>query len=138
MSVLYAESSAVLAWLLGESGSSEVIRQIDDADTVASSVLTLLEIERALIRAEQHSVLRAADGQKLRGMIKSAARSWVLMEVSEDVLREAARVFPAEPVRTLDALHLATALIFVRAFPELQMLTLDRRISANAQALGIG
>jgi hypothetical protein len=41
-------------------------------------------------------------------------------------------------VRTLDALHLATALLFMQAFPDLQMLTIDQRIYVNSQALGIG
>lgn len=136
-STLYAESSAILAWLLGESGSSEAMRRINEADTVATSVLTLLEIERALIRAEKQSLLSAGECQKLRGMIARATRSWILMEVSEDVRAGAGRVFPVEPVRTLDALHLATALLFVQAFPDLRMLTFDQRIEANSRALGI-
>jgi len=137
VSTLYAESSAVLAWLLGESGSSEAMRRINEAETVVTSVLTLLETERALIRAENQGLLGAAESQKLRGMLARAAGSWVLMEISEDVLRGAGRVFPAEPVRTLDALHLATALLFIQAFPDLRMLTFDQRIDANSRALGI-
>lgn len=137
MSSLYAESSAVLAWLLGESGSSEVVRRINEADTVVTSVLTLLEIERAMIRAERQSVLSPAECQKLRGIFARAAGSWILMEVSEAVRAGAGRVFPVEPVRTLDALHLATALLFMQAFPDLQMLTFDQRVEANSRALGI-
>ncbi|MBM3792162.1 MAG: type II toxin-antitoxin system VapC family toxin [Acidobacteria bacterium] len=60
------------------------------------------------------------------------------MEISEQVRERAARAFPAEPVRTLDALHLATALLFMRVYPDLRILTYDRRIADNAQALGIG
>jgi hypothetical protein len=59
------------------------------------------------------------------------------MEVSEDVLSGAGRVFPEEPVRTLDALHLSTALLFLQAFPDLQMLAFDQRIDVNARALGL-
>jgi len=137
MSTLYAESSVVLAWLLGESGSSEAVRRINEAETVATSLLTLLETERALIRAEKQGLLGASESQKLRGMLARAAGSWVLMEISEEVLRGAGRVFPVEPVRTLDALHLATALLFIQAFPDLHMLTCDHRIDVNSRALGI-
>ena len=137
MSAVYVETSAILAWLFGESRSIEAMARINEADTVVTSVLTLLETERAMIRAERQNLLSAGECQKLRGMFARAARSWILMEVSEDVLTGAARVFPAEPVRTLDALHLSTALLFVQAFSDLLMLTFDQRIGENARALGI-
>jgi hypothetical protein len=137
VSAIYAESSAVLAWLLGEPDSNEVIRTINGDDAVATSVITILEIERALIRAGKQGIFTAADGQKLRGMFAKAVRSWVTMEASEEVLRGAARMFPVEPVRTLNALHLSTALLFVEAFPDLRMLTLDRRVESNSRALGL-
>ncbi len=138
MSTLYVESSALLAWLLSESSAGEALKRINQADTVATSVLTLLEIERALIRAEKQDLLDAGECHKLRGMFARAARAWTLMDVSKEVLEAAGRAFPVEPVRTLDAIHLATALLFMQAFPDLTMLTFDQRIEANAQALGIG
>lgn len=138
MSVLYLESSAVLAWLLGEPRSTEVITRVDRADTVLTSVLTLIETQRALIRAERQKLLTAAQCQRLRGMMAKASSGWILMEVSEPVRERAARPFPAEPVRTLDALHLATALLFMQVYPDLQILAYDRRIVENAQALGVG
>jgi predicted nucleic acid-binding protein len=137
VSTLYAESSVVLAWLFGEPGSSGAMKRINEADTIATSALTLLEIERALIRAEKQDLLRAGECQRLRGMLARAARSWILMEVSEEVRAGAGRVFPVEPVRTLDALHLSTALLLMQAFPDLQMLTFDQRIAANSRALGM-
>ncbi len=59
------------------------------------------------------------------------------MELSGEVLTRAGQPFPVEPVRTLDAIHLATALVFTKAYPDLQILTFDQRISNNAQPLGI-
>ena len=138
MSVLYLESSAALAWLLGESRSLEVIAKVDEADTVVTSVLTLLETQRALIRAERQNILTAGQCNKLSGMLARASSGWVLMEISQPVRERAARAFPAEPVRTLDALHLATALFFMQVYPDLQIVTYDRRIAENAQVLGIG
>ena len=44
---------------------------------------------------------------------------------------------PSSP-RTLDAIHLATALAFTEAFPELGVVSLDRRILDNAESLGLG
>jgi hypothetical protein len=41
-----------------------------------------------------------------------------------------------EPVRTLDALHLSTALSVAGAMGEITMLSLDRRIRSSSRGLG--
>ena len=123
---------------MGQPRAAEMRRAVDSATVVVTSVLTLTETERALVRAEQEEVLSGGDGQRLRGMLGRSGKSWMLMTVSDEVLARAGHRFPVEPVRTLDALHLATALAFTRAFPDLRLLSLDRRVADNANALGIG
>ncbi len=46
----YVESSAVLAWLLGEARGAAVAELLGTADMVVTSVLTQVEIDRALHR----------------------------------------------------------------------------------------
>ncbi len=48
----------------------------------------------------------------------------------------AGQAFPKEPVRALDAIHLATALLVGAEQPDLVMLSLDPRVRRNAEALG--
>jgi predicted nucleic acid-binding protein len=137
MSAIYLDSSALVHWLLGRSRASEVRRTVDHAEVVLTSMLTLTETERVLIRAESQGVLRGGDAQRLRGLVNRVQASWTRMTVSAEVLARAARAFPVEPVRTLDAIHLATALEFAAAFPDLRMLSFDQRVRDNAEALGI-
>lgn len=137
MKTLYLETSALLRWLLGEAGGADVRRVVDQSEIVLTSTLTLTEAGRALIRAESQGVLREGDGQRLRGLLNRAQKSWTRMTVSIEVLDRAARPFPVEPIRTLDAIHLATALEFAEAFPNLRVLSFDRRVRNNAEALGI-
>lgn len=137
MTTLYLETSALLAWLLGEPDGEHVRSEIDAADAVATSALTFLEVERALVRAVETAVLKEADAARLRGYLANQRASWLVMAVTEAVLARAGRVFPVEPVRTLDTVHLATALAFTEAFPDLRMLSLDRRVAQNATALGL-
>jgi predicted nucleic acid-binding protein len=137
MMAVYLESSALLTWLLGEPRAEEVRSKVDRAKIVVTSVLTLVEVERALIRAESRQLLTAGQAEKLRGLLALSRRGWILMEMSAEVRSRASRPFRAEPLRTLDAVHLATALIFMRAFPDLHLLSYDQRILENARALGI-
>ena len=48
---LYAESSAVLAWLLGEEDGNRVREFLSGAELVTASDLTLIECDRVLLRA---------------------------------------------------------------------------------------
>jgi predicted nucleic acid-binding protein len=137
MTAIYLESSALLNWLLGEPQAQEVIRVVNNAQTIVSSVLTIIETERALIRAECSHMLTAGQAEKLKGLLARSRAAWFLMEISEEVRSRACGIFPVEPVRTLDAIHLATALLFMRVFPDLQLYSFDERMLANARLLGI-
>lgn len=134
---LYAETSAVLAWLFGEPEGRNARERIDAADRVVSSVLTTLEVERAVSRAESMALITAADAQKLRGMLARTVRQWSLLEMSAAVRRRAGQTFPVEPVRSLDAIHLASALEFLTLYPELEILSFDGRITGNLEPLGL-
>jgi len=137
LKAIYFETSALLAWLLCEPCAAEVKTHIDNAQTVVTSVLTLVEAERAIIRAESQQIVNAAEAEALRGLLARSKAAWSIIEISEDVRSRASRFFPAEPVRTLDAIHLATALMFIRVFPNLELFSYDQRLLTNAKALGI-
>lgn len=137
MSSLYVETSALLAWLLGEPEEEKIRAEVDAAEAIMTSALTFVEAERALARAVASDVLREADSNRLRGLLARQRASWFVMAVSKEVLDRAGKSFPNEPVRTLDAIHLASALALAEAQAELRILTLDRRIGENATALGL-
>jgi predicted nucleic acid-binding protein len=137
MKALYLESSAVVAWLFDEGSAAGVIRAMNRAEVRVTSALTVVEVERAIQRAVAARIVREATAHKLRGAVERERAGWITMSVTPGVLARAGRAFPVEPVRTLDAIHLATALAFSEAFPEMAILALDRRVSRNAVALGL-
>lgn len=55
--ILYAESSAVLAWLLGEEMGEPVRQLLAAAEGVVTSELTLLECDRVLHRSVAGSAM---------------------------------------------------------------------------------
>ena len=137
MTAQYLESSAAVSWLFGESGASDVVRRMDEAEIVVTSQLTIVEVERAIHRAIVQKLIKEASAQKLRGLLARERKKWVTMGLTDGVLARAGSAFPIEPVKTLDAIHLATALAFAAEFPDIGMLVLDRRLLANAAALGL-
>jgi uncharacterized protein with PIN domain len=137
MKALYLESSAVVAWLFGEASAARVIRATDEADLVVTSQLTILESERAIHRAVAQRFIKETRAHKIRGVLARERAGWTTMSLTAEVLARAGRAFPLEPVRALDAIHLATALAFSETYPDLKILALDRRVAGNATALGL-
>jgi len=68
--------------------------------------------------------------------VTTGAARWAVLEVSRDVAERAAAWFPDEPVRSRDAIHLASALVLRRALPDLGLLTTGNRMRRNATRFG--
>jgi predicted nucleic acid-binding protein len=133
---LDAESSAVLRWLFNEDRGNEVFRLLRAADKVTCSRLTLVECRRVIHRAVVSAGLPEKDAAELRSVLGQAAARWAILEMTPEVARRAEERFPAEPLRTLDAVHLASALLLNEAAPNLAVLSTDDRIRNNATQLG--
>ncbi len=128
----------MLAWLLGES-AGDVVREALAADAaVVASDLTPIECDRALVRGAAAGRLSETAAADVRSILNGAARLWTLLQIDPEISERARRPFPIEPVRTLDAIHLAAALEARAMLPDLRVLSLDERVRANARALGFG
>ena len=57
--------------------------------------------------------------------------------LSDEVMSRPRTAFPTESVRTVDALHLATALVFQDALGAVHVVPFDERIRATAVALDL-
>ena len=133
---LYAESSAVLAWLLGEDGGDDVLERLSESRIVLTSDLTLIECDRVLHRAVALGELNESEAAGRRTAVATAAEHWAVFAIDGEIAQRARRAFPHEPIRTLDAIHLATALVARSLVTDLQILSLDERICGNAAELG--
>ncbi|TMB10888.1 MAG: type II toxin-antitoxin system VapC family toxin [Deltaproteobacteria bacterium] len=134
---LYAESSAVLGWLLGEPRGDAVRRALARAELIVASDLTLVECDRILIRRHATGALSEADARRLRRSLAETAGHWNLMRIEREVVDRARSPFPGEPIRTLDALHLASAMVARAAVADLAFLCLDEKVRASGRALGL-
>lgn len=133
---IYAESSAVLAWLLGEAASSRVREALRGAEFVFASDLVLIECDRVLIRAVTLGEIDEATAMSRRAHLNAAAAHWHIYRLSPEIVERARRPFPVEPVHTLDAIHLASALVVRSTIPTVELLSLDDRIRRAGEQLG--
>lgn len=121
MRYAYFDSSAIVKLSRAEPHSTALIEYLDSADVEAStSVIAEIEVTRALRRAGA-----AAD---------QAVTGFYLLALDAEVREEAARL--GEPLmRSLDAIHLATALAI--GDDDLEFVTYDDRQAAAARDLGL-
>jgi len=103
---------------------------------VLASCLTLIECERVLIRAVATNLLPEAVAAERRAVLARTADHWVTFDLDAEVVEQARRPFPAEPIRTLDAIHLATAVLARSLVPDLAVLSLDERVRRSAEQMG--
>lgn len=134
---LYAESSAVLAWLLDEQAGTFVRRTLSESPTVMASDLTLIECDRVLHRAAALGELTEAEAADRRGYLAAAAGHWHVLRIGPEVVERARQPFPGDSIRTLDAVHLASVLVARAAVAGLELLSFDDRIRDVAKKLGL-
>jgi predicted nucleic acid-binding protein len=127
------ESSALVAALLEHDAT---ILKTPAAIQHVTSALTVAEAGRAIIRARATDRLTAAEEQAAVRALRTFERRCFILDVDRAVLARVRRPFPIEPIRTLDAVHLATAELLGEPPQVVTIMTRDVRVRDNARALG--
>lgn len=137
MTVRYLETSALLCWLFCEPDAKTVIKAINEADLICTSELIRIEALRAIGRAYREKCITPEQRKSLNRLFEESYRGWFRMSIDETVVSGASVDFPSEPVRSLDAIHLATALEYKKLYPDIEIITLDDRIQRNKKPLSL-
>ncbi|HEX3392503.1 MAG TPA: type II toxin-antitoxin system VapC family toxin [Solirubrobacteraceae bacterium] len=106
LAILYVDTSALLKLLVREAESAAIERELLAWNELATSVITEVELPRAVARAREERPDAVIDGSVvLQGVLASAA----IFPLSADVVAAARKVMPIH-VGALDAIHIASAL----------------------------
>lgn len=127
----------MLAWLLDEPTAPAVRRLLGEAEAIVASDLTLVECDRVLLRAVALHELTEAEAADRQSHLSAAAAHWHVLRIAAEVVDRARRPFPGDPIRTLDAIHLASLLVARSAVGGLRLLSLDERVRQAARGLGV-
>ena len=132
--IAYVDASVLLRVALGETGALAEWRQIDRG---VSSALILTESLRTLDRLRLRAKLPDNEVAVRRATILSVIASIEIVEIDMVVLDRAAQPMPTE-LGTLDAIHLATALLWKESTrADLVMATHDAALALAAKAHGL-
>ena len=126
MSLLYLDSSALVKLVAREPETSALLSLLEPRPEVVSSALARVEVLRAVARVDHSS----GTLERARDVLSRVA----LVAMDGDILDIAAGLEPAD-LRSLDAIHLATALVL---HPEADMfVSYDERLNTAAASAGL-
>ena len=125
--MIYLDTSVALAWLLTEDRQPSA--SFWDGALVSSRLL-----EYEIWTALHPRGLADSHGEAARGLVGRVA----LLELSPRVLARALDAFPGPgPLRTLDALHLASCAYLADQGQDVELASYDRRMNDVARAMDI-
>jgi len=101
-----------------------------------TSALTFAEAFRTVVRARSTGRLSEADERLAISTLQALEGRIDVIQLTDAVLARAGRPYPHEPLRTLDAIHLATAEALDEPPQLVTIVTRDARVQKNAEALG--
>ena len=130
--ITYLDSSVVLDRVLDAPGAEATWSRIGGTFT---SVLTEVECLRGLDRIRHARLLDDSRMVRGREALFRILETAELVGIGRSVLDRAALPFPV-PIKTLDALHLATASIYREATGAVNFATHDRALARAARAMG--
>lgn len=132
---IYVESSALVRLLI--EGDAALGAQLAGAPSRTASALTMLETARAISRKRRDRSLSLAEARAAERRLALFERRLDVLDITADVLRVARQELPVEPVRSLDAIHLASIRLIDEEEPGgLDVASCDERVRDNASALG--
>lgn len=129
---VYVDSSVLLRVVLGEPNRLRIWSKITNA---VSSELIRLECLRTIDRARFRLGLEDRFLAKHRAEVLEAIDAFSLVALDSIVLERASEPFPTM-LGSLDAIHLASALLIRQEFGELGFATHDDELGIAAQATG--
>jgi predicted nucleic acid-binding protein len=129
----YVETSALLRALLDGDVS---LRPALSGEGLVTSALTFVEAGRAIARSRREGRLDAVAAREAERQLAAFERACDILAMDGEVLRRAREAFPVEPVRTLDAVHLASIRVLDDELGGVSVVSCDGRVRANATALG--
>jgi hypothetical protein len=136
--VRYYDTSALVKQYLQEAGSKLVLELLKSGEKVYTASLTYAEGHAAFSRRAREGRLTRQTARRLALRFDKDWESYDVVILGEDVLRLARQMLYRHPLRSADAIHLASALLLARTSPTARwsFVCADGRLCDAAKAEG--
>jgi predicted nucleic acid-binding protein len=130
---VFFDPSALAKRYVDESGTAAVLEWCDRASELALAVTAVPELISAFCRLQRERRINAAQYLRLKAELMDDLADALICELTPEVVQRAVDALEAQPLRGMDAIHVAAALaceadVFVSA---------DQRQCAAARSAGL-
>jgi predicted nucleic acid-binding protein len=137
--ILYMDASALVKRYIEEAGSDQVSDWINNADMIATSIISRTEVVAALSRAFRMKIITEEGAQKAISLFHSEWESIPRLPVTEMTVARGDNLAWQLGLRGYDAIHLASAIILQEEINSpITMFTFDRQLWEAAKTVGLG
>ena len=134
----YFDTSVLVKRYVDEPGRADVLRLLRDFDVVTSAIAPV-ELRSALRRRSADRTLSHAAAAAVLKRVTADRAFWITVDVTGTVLDGAEKLVARLRLRTLDAIHVASAQLFAARMnlPAVDFVSADHRQIDGAQGLGL-
>jgi uncharacterized protein len=134
----YFDTSALVKRYVDQPGRRQVQQLVRRHDCVTSAILPV-ELRSALRRRVAERTLDSSRVSEILKRVAGDRAYWTAIEVGTRVLSGAEALVSVHPLRTLDAIHVASAQLFAArlSIPDLIFVSADTRQTEVASAIGL-
>lgn len=130
---MFFDSSALAKRYIDEAGSGEVDRLCQRATALGVSIICIPEVISALCRLRREKKLTRKEYETAKTALATDIKDVIICGISETVIEQAITILERNPVRAMDALHVACA----RDWRAGLFVSADSRQLDAAKALGL-
>lgn len=130
------DTSAIVPLLITEPESDSMRKTLAEDVTIATAAIVAVEITSALWRRRHRGEVSASAHHDAEVIFADLSFRWREIVQSPTVTEVALRVLTRHPLKALDALQLASAIVLAPAPGLLPFVTLDKKLAAAARAEG--
>lgn len=134
---VYFDTSALVKRYVDEAGRRDVLQLFREHECVVSAVLPV-ELQSAVRRRKSEGSINLAGASEILKRFTADRVYWTAIEVSSGVLDVAETLAARYPVRTLDAIHVASAQLFAGRVSAARLLFVSADERQTNTALDVG
>ena len=128
------DTSALIPLMLDEPESGRMRQLLAEDDSIATAAITPIEIASVLWRRRHAGRLRVDEHHEADVLFAELSARWNEVAYTSLTVETSLDVITRHPLRTLDAMQLAAAIVLIDAPLHIAFVTLDKNLAPAARA----